>query len=588
MKASATPYSSDWLAVSLRWMFLVAWITTRSAHQSSDLWGGPIMVILIWNLAMTVLAALNVRLVLHRQLNAGADLILTGFLFWVEGGRGAWTAWVGLLPVLTWAVYFEIAGALAATALFGGMVFLTEWLWLGSDPGSLLVRMAIGVPSGAALGGAMALLIRMLRRRRRTWLDADLTLHRAENQRLRAIYDLTSTLTSTLSYKRVLDAALGLSYSALNPGGPASDADRLVGAILLFKGGRLQVEASRRFTSADGRAVFVGADGLLKRVFDEGEPAHILQVSKDPELGRVIALRSCRSAYCCPLRTGFSVYGALLFAHPDDDYFTPVRRDVLDIISRQSAVALQNSRLFQDLTEEKERMVEVHEEARKKLARDLHDGPTQSVAAMAMRISMVRRMLEEDPEEAGRELAKVSDLAQRAGKEIRQTLFTLRPLILESQGLVAAVRSISEKMRDTFGQNVIVEMDEPLAGELEAGKQGLLFYIIEEAMTNARKHASAGNIWVRLRAFRAGIAVLEIEDDGAGFDVGAVAQGYDKRSSLGLINLRERTELIGGVLDLRSTMGGGTKVSVYIPLTREAAERLQQWQTTSPQTPPPE
>ena len=81
------------------------------------------------------------------------------------------------------------------------------------------------------------------------------------------------------------------------------------------------------------------------------------------------------------------------------------------------------------------------------------------------------------------------------------------------------------------------------------------------------------------------IAVLEIEDDGAGFDVSAVAKVYDKRSSLGLINLRERTELINGVLDLRSTIGRGTKVSVFIPLTREAAERLQQMQTTAPEPP---
>ena len=489
------------------------------------------------------------------------------------------------MPIVTSAVYFEIAGALLAAALFAVTILFVEWGLRGSDLVTTLIWVVAAGASGVALGGVMALLVRMLRRRRRAWLEGDESRHRAETQRLRAIYDLTSTLTATLSYKRVLDAALDLSYSALSPENSASAAERLVGAILLFKGGRLQVEASRRFTTADARAVFVGADGILKRVFDEGEAAETLDVSKDPELSRVIAFRSCRSAYCCPLRTGFSVYGALLFAHPDADFFTSVRRDVLDIISRQSAIAVQNSRLYQDLVEEKERMVEVHEEARKKLARDLHDGPTQSVAAMAMRISMVRRMLEEDPAAAAQELVKVSDLAQRAGKEIRHTLFTLRPLILESQGLVAAVRSIAEKMRDTFGQSVTVEMDEQLAGELEAGKQGLLFYIIEEAMTNARKHARAANIWIRLRSFRDGIAVLEIEDDGAGFDVTAVSKVYDNRSSLGLINLRERTELINGVLDLRSTIGRGTKVSVFIPLTREAAERLQQRETTTPRQP---
>ncbi len=585
MKSYATPYSSDWLAVTLRWMFVLAWITVRSAEQPIDLLVWPILAILAWNLAMTMLAALNVRIVLHRYLNAITDFVLTAALYWLEGRTGASAAWVGLLPILTSAVYFEMIGALATATLFALIIFVAEWRLRGADLTTTFIWIAAGVAVGAVLGGVMALLIRMLRRRRKLWLQADETRNRAETQRLRAIYDLTSTLTATLSYKRVLDVALDLSYSALNPGQGGHGADRLVGAILLFRGGRLQVEASRRFTSADGRAVFVAADGLLKRVFDEGEPAHTREVSNDPELGRVIAFRSCRSAYCCPLRSGFSVYGALLFAHPDADYFTPVRRDMLDIISRQSAIAVQNSRLYQELLQEKERMVEVHEEARKKLARDLHDGPTQSVAAMAMRISMVRRMLEEDPAAAGPELAKVADLAQRAGKEIRHTLFTLRPLILESQGLVAAVRSIAEKMRDTFGQNVIVEMDEQLAGELEAGKQGLLFYIIEEAMSNARKHARAASIWVRLRSFRAGIAVLEIEDDGAGFDVMAVEQVYDKRSSLGLINLRERTELINGVLDLSSTIGRGTKVSVFIPLTREAAERLQQPQATSEEPP---
>jgi signal transduction histidine kinase len=576
MKASATPYSGDWLAVSLRWLFLVGWIVTRSAEYALALQAWPVATIVAWNLVMTGLASMNARVAYHRYINATVDVLLAGSLYWLEGGLRGSAFWVGVLPILTWAAYFEIAGALAAAALFAALALVGEWSIPGAGRAVAFARVGIALAEASVLGGAVALLMRSLRRRRRAWLAADETRNRAENERLRAIYDLTSTLTATLSFKRVLDAALDLSHTALNPERGVSSAEPLVGAVLLFRGGRLQVEASRRFTAADARVVFAAADGILKRVFDEGEPVHAQDVGYDPELSRVIALRSCTSVYCCPLRTGFSVYGALLFAHPEASYFTPVRRDVLDIICRQSAIAVQNARLYQDLMEEKERMVEVHEEARKKLARDLHDGPTQSVAAMAMRISMVRRMLETDPSGAGDELTKIADLAQRAGKEIRHTLFTLRPLILESQGLIAAVRSIADKMRDTFGQNVAVEMDEQAARELEAGKQGLLFYIIEEAMSNARKHANAANIWVRLRAHRAGVVLLEVEDDGVGFDVAAMTKAYDKRSSLGLINLRERTELVNGVLDIRSTIGRGTRVSVYVPLTREAAERLQQ------------
>ena len=176
------------------------------------------------------------------------------------------------------------------------------------------------------------------------------------------------------------------------------------------------------------------------------------------------------------------------------------------MIGRQAVIAIQNARLYQDLLEEKERMMEVHEEARKKLARDLHDGPTQSVAAMAMRINLTRRMFDKDEKSAIDELVKIEELAHRTTKEIRHMLFTLRPLILESQGLTAALQSMAEKMRETYTQNVVIDIDEKVIEELEMGKQGVIFYIVEEAVNNARKHAAAPNIWVRLKQMDPGLA----------------------------------------------------------------------------------
>jgi len=268
----------------------------------------------------------------------------------------------------------------------------------------------------------------------------------------------------------------------------------------------------------------------------------------------VIAIRNCTSAFCFPLRSGFNIYGVLLFAHPEPNYFTPDRCDLLEIIGRQSVGAIQNARLYQDLMEEKERMIEVHEEARKKLARDLHDGPTQSVAAMAMRVNIVRRIMTKDVKAAGEELAKIEDLAQRTTKEIRHMLFTLRPLILESQGLGAALKSMADKMKETYGQNVVIEVDDNIAKQMEIGKQGVAFYIAEEAVNNARKHANASAIGVRFRAVEAGLVLLEIVDNGTGFDVKAVVESYENRSSssLGMVNLRERTELINGLLHIDS------------------------------------
>jgi signal transduction histidine kinase len=109
---------------------------------------------------------------------------------------------------------------------------------------------------------------------------------------------------------------------------------------------------------------------------------------------------------------------------------------------------------------------------------------------------------------------------------------------------------------------------------MEAAKQAVVFYIAEEAVNNARKHAQAHHIWVRLKLLQDGLGLLEVEDDGVGFDVNSVGANYETRGSLGMINLRERTELVNGVLRIDSAPGRGTRVQVVIPLNEEAVDRI--------------
>jgi len=397
------------------------------------------------------------------------------------------------------------------------------------------------------------------------------------SERLQEIYKLLTTLTSTLNYQRVLDKALDLSMRALS----SSDdpADRLVSAVLLFKQEEgleplLHIAASRRLTRSDLRDTFPANQGILKNTIDEGAALTTQNIAQDPELGCIYAFQTCGSAYCFPLRHGLDTYGVLLYAHPDPAFFTIERREVLDIICNQAMIAIQNARLYDDLAQEKERMMEIQEEARKKLARDLHDGPTQSVAAIAMRINFARRLIERDATAASEELYKIEDLARRTKKEIRHMLFTLRPLVLESQGLSAALASMAEKMKETFEQNVVLDIDKTIETDLEMGKQGVIFAIIEEAVNNARKYAQAEHIWVRLKIIRQDIAVLEIQDDGAGFDVGLVDASYENRGSLGMVNMRERAELVNGIINIESAIDEGALIQVVIPLTEEATEQL--------------
>ena len=576
MRKFDSPYIADWFAISLRWLTLLVLVATLSRGLEWN-WQNflPIAALVAWNVSMTVMAGLNVRINHHRQWAVLVDAILAGIFFWFQGGLTGVASWVGILPILTTAIYFEIWGGLLAGALMAALDLAFVFFAMSEDfwvEGGIVAAATLGL--GAFFGFLSYKLIGSLRNMREDTIEQETQKRNVENQRLRAVYELTSTLTATLSYRRVLESALDLSVRALNPDEDEDFDDKLVSAVLLFVGNELVVKSARRFTNADMRVKLPGAEGILNTAIGEGDPVLTQNIGYDPELSRIVALRACTSAYCAPLRTGFDVYGVLLFSHPDPDYFTPDRRDMLDMIGRQSVIAIQNARLYQDLVEEKARMIEVQEEARKKLARDLHDGPTQSVAAIAMRVNLTRMMLTRAPDKVEDELVRIEDLARRTTKEIRHMLFTLRPLVLESQGLTAALESMAEKMEETYSQKVAIQVSEKIVEQLEMGKQGVIFFIAEEAVNNARKHARAEVINVRLRALEHSLILLEVQDDGAGFDVKAVHQSYEKRGSLGMVNLRERAELINGLLHIDSAPGKGTNVQVFIPLNEEAADRL--------------
>jgi signal transduction histidine kinase len=574
MRKFDSPYIADWFAISLRWLTLFS-ITIALHNDGGALSILPLLSLALWNLSLSIMAGLNIRLNYHRQLTVWIDLLFAVFFFLSQNGLTGVIFWVGILPILSGAIYFEILGGLFSAAVMA--LTMLAYAYFAMPQKSLLIGSIIALSTlalGLLFGFLSHRLIAYLRSLREAQQKKEKKRQRVENERLRAIYELTGTLNATLSYKRVLESALDLSVRAMHPDADEDFTDQLVSAVLLFVGNQLVVKSARRFTNADKRLSFAGTEGILATTTSEGKSNLTQSINRDAELSRVIALRSCTAAYCVPLRTGFTVYGVLLFAHPAPDYFTPERQEMLELIGRQSVIAIQNARLYQDLLEEKERMIEVQEEARKKLARDLHDGPTQSVSAIAMRLNLIRTMLKRAPEKVEDELIRTEELARRTTKEIRHMLFTLRPLVLESQGLRAALESMAEKMDETFGQKVLVEVDDTIIKNLEMGKQGVIFFITEEAVNNARKHARASLIKIRLRYIEHSIILLEIQDNGIGFDVKAVTENYENRGSLGMINLNERTELINGLLNINSAPNKGTNVQIFIPLTEEAADRL--------------
>src|SRR5678815_4547490 len=178
----------------------------------------------------------------------------------------------GLMPILTGAVYFEMWGAFLVSAVYALWQFISSldqlvngWNWAALQ--GIVLTLLIGLVCG--LGGRF--IMRGMRYERKTHLDAEERRHRMESERLRAIYELTSTLTATLSYKRVLDSALDLGYTALNPNPDPDEPDqdeRLVSAVFLFREHQLRIGSARRFTNADLRVHFEGNEGILKKLLE--------------------------------------------------------------------------------------------------------------------------------------------------------------------------------------------------------------------------------------------------------------------------------------------------------------------------------
>jgi signal transduction histidine kinase len=282
----------------------------------------------------------------------------------------------------------------------------------------------------------------------------------------------------------------------------------------------------------------------------------------EPIFARLETLMRCRSACAIPLRAGLQTYGALIVGSDKRDAFTEEQIGMLTALANYAIAALQNAQLIHDLRTERAKLLSKEEEVRHQLARDLHDGPAQALAAITMNIEFVKRLLERDPARVLPELEKLGALAKRTTHEVRTMLFELRPLALETQGLDVTLRQYFERF-ETETTKLLLET-EPLSAELDTRTEGTLFNIIQESVNNALKHARAEHIWVRLEQ-KAHAIEATVQDDGRGFDVQKVKASYDKRGSFGLLNIEERAVLIGGVAELHSAPGEGTTVRIIVP-----------------------
>lgn len=309
-----------------------------------------------------------------------------------------------------------------------------------------------------------------------------------------------------------------------------------------------------------GIAGWVATNGIGQIVNDvQRDPRWYDGVARDIEF-------DTHSIVCAPMQIGERVVGVMQVLNKrSGEPFTEHDLRLLTTLAAQAAIAVENARLVRSLKAERDKLLAKEAEVRAAIARDLHDGPTQSVAAMAMNIDFIKKLLHARPEMVEDELTSLGDLARKTSHDIRTLLFELRPLGLETQGLLATLHQYASTWRDPGGRTRLRVAAEGQIPRLPVEIEGAIFMIIQEAVNNARKYAGLGTITISLSADDQ-MFYASIQDEGNGFDVQAVDAGYATRGSLGLLNMRERARLIGANCSITSRERQGTQVLVQMPL----------------------
>jgi len=211
------------------------------------------------------------------------------------------------------------------------------------------------------------------------------------------------------------------------------------------------------------------------------------------------------------------------------------------------------------------RVITAQEEERRRIARELHDETGQSLTALGLGLEAAIEELGSSPQQSvDRRLESLAHVASDAIEELDRLVLDLRPAQLDHLGLVATLRWYATRVNSQSELKTQLEV-RGRAQRLQPEVETALFRIAQEALTNVLRHANAKQVEVVL-SFESELLSLEVTDDGVGFDAGATNAAP---SSLGLIGMRERAHLVGGVLVVRSRPGEGTRVSVTVPLEAE-------------------
>lgn len=390
---------------------------------------------------------------------------------------------------------------------------------------------------------------------------------RKQLEQIQLLYQISQAITSTLDLKTVFHQTTELAASILQAKAAtlfSIDTKQRELVFMVAKGAAAQALEEKRIPITQGVVGWVATHGQ-PLIVNNTQNSKLFNSAVDSQTGF-----STRNIVCVPLRIHDRTIGVLEVLNKEsEDGFTTGDAEWLTTMGQQIAIALENAQLYHNLRQEQERIIKAQEEVRNQLARELHDNTAQMLSLIIMNLDLARQLLDKGKiEKVASELQRVEEYAKQANREVRTLLFELRPIILESRGLIPALHAYHRQLQASM--DCSIHLDAPtLSFEIMMQGANIIFSIIQEAINNIRKHARARNVWVRV-SNNAEHLRFDVEDDGGGFDSDTVSGNYEERGSFGLLNMRERAAMLGGYIEIQSPRAHaskGTLITGFIPLS---------------------
>ncbi|MGR6837109.1 sensor histidine kinase [Syntrophomonas erecta] len=215
-------------------------------------------------------------------------------------------------------------------------------------------------------------------------------------------------------------------------------------------------------------------------------------------------------------------------------------------------------------------IIESQEAERRKIAREIHDGPAQSLASMLIRLDLVARMITNEQKNVQQELSDIKEIGQESLTDIRRIMFDLKPALVNDECFSTALKEYFNDYEAKYNFDIeFVQLGQEDKYDL-AVELGL-YRMVQEAITNVRKHAGVNKALVKMEDSGKNLTLI-IKDEGQGFDINRMA---NRQESYGILGMKERVKLFGGQLDIKSSPGAGTQIIITVPVEGEANNERQ-------------